>query len=126
MFCGHCGQKIPDDSRFCEQCGQPVSVSRRPAATIPAAGSLNGEPATVFFRRMMGLTSSHPYSRIIFWIQDSYGDRFAPSMSDDEVKRQLESIYGAEIARGVPGDMLKGFSVFIRNQKNRMLLVGER
>ena len=26
MFCQNCGQEIPDDSRFCDYCGQPQQV----------------------------------------------------------------------------------------------------
>lgn len=27
MFCNHCGQHLPDDSVFCEMCGNPVAAS---------------------------------------------------------------------------------------------------
>lgn len=34
MFCIHCGQKLPDNARFCAQCGTPVTVPE-PAKTEP-------------------------------------------------------------------------------------------
>ena len=34
MFCIHCGQKLPDNARFCAQCGTPVTVPE-PAKAEP-------------------------------------------------------------------------------------------
>ena len=54
MFCPHCGSQIPDTSKFCENCGSPVSfaeaASSRPteANTMPGIGQmpLNEKPVT--------------------------------------------------------------------------------
>ena len=40
MFCRHCGAKIPDDSRFCPQCGTQVLTST--AGTAGGAGVTGG------------------------------------------------------------------------------------
>ena len=32
MFCPHCGNKIDDEAKFCEQCGAPVDAPDAPAA----------------------------------------------------------------------------------------------
>lgn len=31
MFCLQCGSKVPDDSKFCVECGAPVQAPVRPA-----------------------------------------------------------------------------------------------
>lgn len=33
MFCPQCGKKCPDDSRFCEHCGSPITPAPAPAPT---------------------------------------------------------------------------------------------
>ena len=37
MFCARCGQQIPDDSRFCQICGQRASLDLIPAPAPVAA-----------------------------------------------------------------------------------------
>lgn len=39
MFCIHCGQKLPDNARFCAQCGTPVTVPE-PTKTEPVQPEL--------------------------------------------------------------------------------------
>lgn len=35
MFCNQCGQKLPDDARFCPDCGAPVEPDPAPKAPEP-------------------------------------------------------------------------------------------
>ena len=52
MFCGNCGAKLPDDAKFCEECGSRVEqeegnlTQTGPTVTGPAGGALrqNGMP----------------------------------------------------------------------------------
>jgi len=122
MYCGHCGQQIPVNSRFCEQCGKPVVQSVVPNPVGPA-------PVTPPARGFFGLTrapaqrsKSPDYSRIVLWIQGRYGSRFIPGMDAGQVRVQLEAILASEQARGIPAKALKGFRSFITSQHSLELL----
>lgn len=41
MYCGHCGQEIPDNSKFCPRCGQGVVAS--PNAAAGGAAGTDGQ-----------------------------------------------------------------------------------
>jgi hypothetical protein len=126
MYCEHCGQLIPDYSRFCEQCGKPVSFRpgqnyQKPA---PASQPAHGIPALLLKTKKSG--TSPDYSRIVFWIKGRYGSRFVPGMDTNETRMQLEAIITNEQARGLPLIALKGFRAFIDNQHYGMLIQPRR
>ena len=35
MFCSNCGKQLPDNARFCADCGQPVRIPEKPIVTEP-------------------------------------------------------------------------------------------
>lgn len=35
LTCAHCGQALPDESRYCTRCGERVEDGSRPRTTIP-------------------------------------------------------------------------------------------
>lgn len=35
MFCNHCGQEIPENNRFCQNCGAPVTPAYAPTEADP-------------------------------------------------------------------------------------------
>ena len=122
MYCGHCGQQIPANSRFCEQCGKPVSQQ---AAPVPANPTPAPQPARGFFgltRAPVQRSKSPDYSRIVLWVQGRYGSRFIPGMDAGQVRVQLEAILASEQARGIPAKALKGFRSFISSQHSLELL----
>jgi type IV pilus assembly protein PilA len=46
MYCNHCSQQIPDDSRFCPRCGQTIASAAAGVAGVPSTSSgLNTMPA---------------------------------------------------------------------------------
>jgi hypothetical protein len=45
MFCSKCGASIPETSRFCDHCGQPVPGQAIPLPSQPAAPSVPPPPA---------------------------------------------------------------------------------
>jgi type IV pilus assembly protein PilA len=45
MFCSKCGAAIPDTSRFCDHCGQPVPGQATPLPAHPVAQSVPPPPA---------------------------------------------------------------------------------
>ncbi len=127
MYCEHCGEKIPEYSRFCEQCGKPVTIQGAPNLKSPAP--LPQQPARVFPGLSSGTAKrgkSPDYSRIVFWIQRKYGSLLEPGMDAGQVQMQLESIIRSEQARGIPANALKGFRAFINQQHSGMLLQTRR
>jgi len=43
MFCSQCGEKIPDDSKFCSKCGAALGVAEVPASAPAPARAATGE-----------------------------------------------------------------------------------
>ena len=44
MFCPQCGEKNPDDSKFCSKCGAALTKTKAaPAAPAPAKAAAKGE-----------------------------------------------------------------------------------
>ncbi|MGN0075603.1 MAG: zinc-ribbon domain-containing protein [Parafannyhessea sp.] len=43
MFCPNCGSELPDDSKFCTQCGFDLSEARARANGAPADGAVGGD-----------------------------------------------------------------------------------
>jgi hypothetical protein len=126
MYCEHCGNIIPDYSRFCEQCGKPVTY--RPGQNFQSPASAP-QPSRIFpgIPPITKKQSSSPdYSRIVFWIKGRYGSRFVPGMDAKEVRWQLEAIITNEQARGVPQKALKGFRLFIDQQHYGTLIQQRR
>jgi hypothetical protein len=126
MYCQHCGKITPDYSRFCEQCGKPVTY--RPGQNFQSPASIP-QPASIFsgFTPKTKKPSTSPdYSRIVFWIKGRYGSRFVPGMDANEVRWQLEAIITNEQARGIPQKALKGFRLFIDQQRYGMIIQPRR
>lgn len=41
MYCSQCGKEIPENSKFCNECGSPVVETKEPEITITNSGSNN-------------------------------------------------------------------------------------
>jgi hypothetical protein len=50
MICSNCGQKLPEDSRFCENCGAPVSVELTKSEAVHQPSDQQGSPGVVIGR----------------------------------------------------------------------------
>lgn len=48
MFCTSCGKEIPNGSKFCGNCGAPVSGAKDPAVSAPSAVSSQKQEAELF------------------------------------------------------------------------------
>jgi len=126
MYCEHCGKITPDYSRFCEQCGKPVSF--RPGQNFQSSAPAP-QPARNFAgtsQQTKKQSKSPDYSRIVYWIRGRYGARFTPGMDANEVRWQLEAIITNEQARGIPQKALKGFRAFIDQQRYGMFIQPRR
>jgi len=126
MYCEHCGEKIPEYSLFCEQCGKPLTPRAAPNLKSPVPPL---QPAHVF--RGLSSTTTQPgkspdYSRIVLWIRRRYGTRLDQGMDAAQVRLQLESIITSEQARGIPVKALRGFRSFIDKQHSGILLQARR
>jgi hypothetical protein len=126
MYCEHCGQFIPDYSRFCEQCGKPVSFRPGQNYQKPSPASQTAQSIPILSSKTKKPGTSPDYSRIVFWIQGRYGSRFVPGMDANATRMQLEAIITNEQARGLPLIALKGFRAFIDNQHYGMLIQPRR
>lgn len=127
MFCEHCGEKTPDYSRFCEQCGKPVTIRNVPnlkSPIPPPQQSAHNFPRSSSAKAQRDI--SPDYSRIVLWIQRRYGSYLQPGMDANQVKMQLDSIIRNEQARGIPANALKGFRSFIDQQHAGMLFQTRR
>lgn len=87
MYCPNCGCSLPDDSRFCSACGQPVQASPASAALVPAppgsAGSLTFFPVATHKFVILSLCSFGIYE--LYWcyqqwarIRQSSGEELSP------------------------------------------------
>jgi len=47
MIYSNCGQKLPEDSRFCEYCGAPVSVELPKLDVVYQPSQQQGRPEVV-------------------------------------------------------------------------------
>lgn len=48
MFCTSCGKEIPNGSKFCGNCGAPVSGAKDPVVSVPSAASSQKQEAELF------------------------------------------------------------------------------
>ena len=126
MYCENCGVKIPDDSRFCEHCGKPLTFPGSPDSGRPAPAPDTARGVPVFVSKTKKRSASPDYSRIVLWIQGRYGSRLAPGMDANRVRSELEAIINSERARGIPAKALKGFRSFIDQQQYGMLIQSRR
>ena len=62
MFCPTCGAEIPDETKFCGQCGRAVERSESPvnvplsgADTVPQQASLTGPSASLDLRFVLAI-----------------------------------------------------------------------
>lgn len=46
MYCMHCGQEIPDQSKFCYKCGQQIEVRAHEAAKVDAKAAATMRPVS--------------------------------------------------------------------------------
>jgi hypothetical protein len=126
MYCEHCGAIIPDYSRFCEQCGKPVSFHPGQNFQKPVLASQTARVTSDVSSKIKKRSKSPDYSHIIYWIRGRYGSRFVPGMNTNEIRMQLEAIITNEQARGIPVKALKGFRAFIDHQHYGMLIQQRR
>lgn len=126
MYCEHCGEVIPDYSRFCEQCGKPVSFRPGQNPQKPVLASQTARVISDVSPKTKKQGTSPDYSRIVYWIKGRYGSRFVPGMDTNEIRMQLEAIITNEQARGIPLKALKGFRAFIDHQNYGMLIQQRR
>lgn len=122
MYCEHCGAWTPDYSRFCEQCGQPVTNR----GTLVPASSATHHPFPVRTphtkKRRPQPPTAPQYHRIALWIRMRCGNRLSPGMNAVQVRQELEQIFQSERARGIPEEFLVGFRGYIEQQRYDMLL----
>lgn len=117
MYCEHCGEKTPDYSRFCEQCGKPVTFRPGQKYPVPAPAPQPARTFPLFSKKIIKPGASPDYSRIALWIKERYGVHLIPGMDANQVRGQLEAIIASEQARrGIPQNALKGFRAFIDQQ----------
>jgi hypothetical protein len=126
MYCEFCGTIIPDYSRFCEQCGKPVSFRPGQHFQKPVSASQTVRGITDVSPKTKKQGTPPDYSRIVYWIKGRYGSRFVPGMETNEIRMQLEAIITNEQARGIPIKALKGLRAYIDQQHYGMLIQQRR
>lgn len=127
MYCEHCGEKTPDYSRFCEQCGKPVTPHQGQKYPVPAPALQSARTFPFFSKKISTPDASREYSRIALWIKERYGVHLTPGMDANHVRGQLEAIIASEQARrGIPQNALKGFRAFIDQQHYGMFIRQQR
>lgn len=45
MYCKKCGKQIPDASKFCRYCGEPIGKEKQEAPVMPVSDSNSNNPA---------------------------------------------------------------------------------
>lgn len=60
MFCTSCGNRIPDDARFCNACGAPVAASVTPLAAQAAIQSRADGRLTAYLQRLAAKLQQDP------------------------------------------------------------------
>lgn len=62
MFCGNCGNKLPDDARFCGECGTVVAAQPAPQKAAPV------KEEGFFKKDLYFLKRAEPKSRTLYFI----------------------------------------------------------
>lgn len=121
MFCGKCGKKLQDDSRFCSECGTPVQkntldIQSGPVSYFPNHGQefinqvkkkLSVYKIAVFILSVLGLifAFSVPYA-IVYKAKSSYplyltGSSDFPSFLEDDYEAAFTMIFLIFIAETI-------------------------